>query len=90
MTKQEEIREGMRDIPTNIMEGWGTVNTIHLSDKLIELIFRYLDSQGAVLKVERTRLLKYDNYNDLTRELDSRFEIVAVEPLIKEVKDVNR
>lgn len=75
MAKQEEIREGM----VGFVIAFGDD-----PDNCADKITAYLHSQGVVIKVERERLLGYDNYNDLTHELDTRFETTVVEPLIKE------
>ncbi len=86
MTKQEEIREGMRTIPTNIMEGWGTTTAIHLSDKLIELILRYLHSRDLAIKVESELPKPKDpRYLMWTKEEIEKAGYKATVPLIEEV-----
>ncbi len=55
MTIRQEIREGMRKIPTHPKSEWGCISSLCLSDSAINLILSYLDSKGVVIKVERDR-----------------------------------
>ena len=96
-TKQEGIREGIKDI----FSGWGIGNW-DIDHSAIDDLLNYLDSQGVVLKVERelpdedTSDIKQllgveDEYNCLfyyfkAQETMLKAGYTAVEPLVKEVK----
>ncbi len=88
MATREEIREGI----ASELDGYFISCSIRETCKLYRTqddcnhciadnILEKLHSQGVVIKVDE--LPEYDNYNDLTRDLDTRIKYVAVEPLIE-------
>lgn len=79
MTKQEEIREGIKGIIASYH------NQVPFADEVPEIL-RYLHSQGCVIKVDR-KLTYYAGLNRFVeRGTDKDVEVSAVEPLIKEKK----
>ena len=100
MTKQEKIREGIKDM----LSGWGIGNW-DIDHSAIDDLLNYLHSQGAVLKVDRklpinpikithylglsmeeadTRQLEQDCFVQVIQDQMFKAGYVTVEPLIGE------
>ena len=91
MTKQEEIREGIKEIL--LPSGKESVITPYMSGIVSQLIMEYLHSQGVVIKVERElpdcpgRVVADPEHLMLYKQMQEGFikagYAIAVEPLVK-------
>ena len=85
MTKQEEIRNGMRKFISD--KGWRGLNFIEAE----EVLTKYLHSQGVVIQTDRElpNWLEYSDFEFRSGYISAvtNGNYVAVEPLIKEVKN---
>lgn len=94
MTKQEEIREGVRDLVVDLRNQAIVLHKIDV-EPYLDAIFRLLHSQGVVIKVDEMPppvvLKKVLSLSEiaLLYENDQKYikaGYVATEPLIKEKK----
>ena len=87
MTKQERIREGLREIiieHTDSCLGCDCLDCQKESKEFLNQVFNYFDSQGVVIKVDR-ELPKDDE--EMWQRIQDKLggELVEVEPLIEGV-----